>query len=133
MLSSSPTIFVSSDHKGVSYWKDLWRYRELFYFLAWRDVLVRYKQTVIGFAWALLRPLFMMIVFTIIFGNLANLPADDGPYAIMVFAALLPDPESVKGSCAVNPPSCWTSIPLSMTFSDCPKWKGLRGTVCCYN
>ncbi len=72
------------------YWKDLWRYRELFYFLAWRDILVRYKQTVIGIAWALLRPLLTMVVFTVIFGKLAKLPSDNAPYPILVFAALLP-------------------------------------------
>ena len=73
------------------YWHDLWRYRELFFFLAWRDVLVRYKQTAIGIAWAVLRPLLTMLVFTIIFGKLARLPADGGaPYPILVFAAMLP-------------------------------------------
>jgi len=89
-MSNSSTVFVSADHKGASYWKDLWRYRELFYFLAWRDILVRYKQTIIGFSWALFRPLLTMIVFTIIFGKLARLPADNAPYPIMVFAAMLP-------------------------------------------
>jgi lipopolysaccharide transport system permease protein len=73
------------------YWRDLWRYRELFYFLAWRDILVRYKQTVIGIAWALIRPLLTMVVFTVVFGRIAKLPSvGDAPYAIMVFAALLP-------------------------------------------
>jgi lipopolysaccharide transport system permease protein len=73
------------------YWRDLWRYRELFYFLAWRDILVRYKQTVIGIAWALIRPLLTMIVFTVVFGKIAKMPSvGDAPYAIMVFAALLP-------------------------------------------
>jgi lipopolysaccharide transport system permease protein len=72
------------------YWKDLWRYRELFYFLAWRDILVRYKQTVIGVAWALIRPFLTMIVFTVVFGKLANLPSEGVPYPILVFAAMLP-------------------------------------------
>jgi lipopolysaccharide transport system permease protein len=73
------------------YWRDLWRYRELFYFLAWRDILVRYKQTVIGIAWSVLRPLLTMIVFTIVFGKLAKLPSDgEVPYPILVFAAMLP-------------------------------------------
>jgi lipopolysaccharide transport system permease protein len=73
------------------YWRDLWRYRELFFFLAWRDILVRYKQTVIGIAWAVLRPFLTMVIFTIVFGKLANLPSEgQTPYAIMVFAALLP-------------------------------------------
>jgi lipopolysaccharide transport system permease protein len=73
------------------YWRDLWQYRELFRVLAWRDVAVRYKQTVIGVAWAVIRPFLTMIVFTIIFGKLANLPSDGTtPYAIMVFAGMLP-------------------------------------------
>jgi lipopolysaccharide transport system permease protein len=73
------------------YWKDLWRYRELFAILAWRDVAVRYKQTAFGVGWALIRPFLSMVVFTVIFGKLANLPSDgDAPYAIMVFAAMLP-------------------------------------------
>ena len=73
------------------YWRDLWQYRELFRVLAWRDVAVRYKQTVIGAAWALIRPFLTMIVFTVIFGKLANLPSvGTAPYAIMVFAGMLP-------------------------------------------
>jgi len=73
------------------YWKDLWDYRELFYFLAWRDIKVRYKQTVIGIAWAVIRPFLTMIIFSFIFGNLAGLPSEEGvPYPLMVFAALLP-------------------------------------------
>lgn len=72
------------------YWRDLWKYRELLYFLAWRDILVRYKQTAIGIAWALLRPLLTMIVFSVIFGGLAKLPAQGVPYPILVFSAMLP-------------------------------------------
>jgi lipopolysaccharide transport system permease protein len=73
------------------YWRDLWQYRELFQVLAWRDIAVRYKQTVIGAAWALIRPFLTMVVFTVVFGKLANLPSDGAaPYAIMVFAGLLP-------------------------------------------
>lgn len=72
------------------YWQDLWRYRELFYFLAWRDILVRYKQTAIGIAWALIRPFLTMVVFTVVFGNLAKLPSEGAPYPILVFAAMLP-------------------------------------------
>lgn len=73
-----------------NYWNDLWRYRELFFFLAWRDILVRYKQTVIGLAWSVIRPFLTMIVFTVIFGNLAKLPSGDVPYPILVFSAMLP-------------------------------------------
>ena len=72
------------------YWRDLWAYRELFAILAWRDIAVRYKQTVIGAAWALLRPFLTMAVFTVIFGRLANLPSGGAPYPVMVFAGLLP-------------------------------------------
>jgi lipopolysaccharide transport system permease protein len=74
-----------------NYWSDLWHYRELFAILAWRDVAVRYKQTVIGVAWALVRPFATMVVFTIIFGRLAKLPSEGtAPYPIMVFAGMLP-------------------------------------------
>jgi lipopolysaccharide transport system permease protein len=77
--------------KGIKqYWRDIWRYRGLFYFLAWRDILVRYKQTVIGIAWSVIRPLLTMIVFTVIFGRLAKLPSEGVPYPILVFAAMLP-------------------------------------------
>src|SRR6266536_1273052 len=73
------------------YLHDLWRYRELFRVLAWRDVAVRYKQTVIGVAWALIRPILTMVVFTIVFGKLANLPSDGtAPYALMVLVGMLP-------------------------------------------
>src|SRR5438876_3511120 len=72
------------------YWRDLWRYRELFRVLAWRDVAVRYKQTVIGAAWALIRPFLTMIVFTVIFGRIAQLPSHGAPYALLVFAGMLP-------------------------------------------
>ena len=73
------------------YWQDLWRYRELFLILAWRDITVHYKQTVIGVAWTLIRPLLTMVVFTVIFGKLAKLPTEgSAPYAILVFAAMLP-------------------------------------------
>jgi lipopolysaccharide transport system permease protein len=69
---------------------ELWRYRELFAFLAWRDILVRYKQTAIGIGWTLIQPLVPMIVFTLVFGRLAKLPSHGAPYAVMTFAALLP-------------------------------------------
>ena len=73
------------------YWRDLWRYRELFFVLAWRDVSVRYKQTIIGLAWAIVQPLLTMVVFTIVFGKLANLPTEGAaPYALLVYSGLLP-------------------------------------------
>jgi lipopolysaccharide transport system permease protein len=83
-------LVIEAGRTEQQYWKDLWRYRELFYFLAWRDLLVRYKQTVIGVAWALIRPFLTMIVFTVVFGNLAKLPSGGVPYPILVFAAMLP-------------------------------------------
>ena len=83
-------LIIEAGKTERHYWKDLWNYRELFYFLAWRDVLVRYKQTVIGIIWAVLRPFLTMLVFTIIFGKLAKLPSGGAPYPIMVFAAMLP-------------------------------------------
>ena len=74
-----------------NYWRDLWRYRELFQVLAWRDLSVQYKQTAIGVVWALIRPLLTMVVFTIIFGRIAQLPSDGtSPYPLMVFAGMLP-------------------------------------------
>lgn len=86
----SKELIIEAGRTEGQYWKDLWRYRELFYFLAWRDILVRYKQTVIGIAWALIRPFLTMIVFTIVFGNLAKLPSEGVPYPILVFSAMLP-------------------------------------------
>ena len=84
-------IIIEPKSINKQYWKDLWNYRELFYFLAWRDVKVRYKQTVVGIAWAFIRPVLTMIVFSVIFGNLAGLPSEEGiPYPVMVYAALLP-------------------------------------------
>jgi lipopolysaccharide transport system permease protein len=72
------------------YWLDLWRYRELFFFLSWRDILVRYKQTVIGVLWAVLKPLLTMIVFTVVFGKLARMSSEGMPYAVFVYVAMLP-------------------------------------------
>ena len=73
------------------YWKDLWRYRELFFILTWRDVAVQYKQTVVGILWAVLRPFLTMLAFTFVFGKVAKLPSEGAaPYALMVFAAMLP-------------------------------------------
>ena len=84
-------LVIEPGRTEKNYWADLWRYRELFLILAWRDISVRYKQTVIGILWAILRPLLTMVVFTVIFGRIAGLPSDGStPYALMVFAALLP-------------------------------------------
>lgn len=84
-------IVIEPGTEELNYWRDLWRYRELFYVLAWRDVAVRYKQTVIGAAWALIRPFLTMIIFAFVFGRLARLPSDgSAPYPLMVFAGMLP-------------------------------------------
>ena len=85
----SRTVIVA-DQPARQYWRDLWDYRELFLILAWRDIAVRYKQTVVGLAWALLRPLLTMIIFSVIFGRVAKLPSDGVPYPLFVFAAMLP-------------------------------------------
>ncbi|PSB32756.1 ABC transporter permease [Chlorogloea sp. CCALA 695] len=87
--SSQSELIIEAGRTEKQYWQDLWKYRELFYFLAWRDILVRYKQTAIGIFWALIRPFLTMVVFTVVFGNLAKLPSS-APYPILVFAAMLP-------------------------------------------
>jgi lipopolysaccharide transport system permease protein len=85
------TLVIEPGRLEQNYWRDLWAYRELFLILAWRDLSVRYKQTIIGVAWAILRPFLTMVVFSLIFGRIANLPSDgDAPYALMVFAGTLP-------------------------------------------
>ncbi|MFZ4641618.1 MAG: ABC transporter permease [Nodosilinea sp.] len=89
-MTQPPELIIEAGRTEKQYWKDLWRYRELFYTLAWRDIAVRYKQTVIGIAWALIRPFLTMVVFTIVFGKLAKLPSEGVPYPILVFAAMLP-------------------------------------------
>lgn len=86
----SELLVIEAGQAERQYWKDIWRYRELFYFLAWRDILVRYKQTAIGIVWALIRPFLTMVVFTVVFGNIAKLPSGGAPYPILVFAAMLP-------------------------------------------
>lgn len=83
-------LVIEAGRAERHYWRDLWHYRELFFFLAWRDVLVRYKQTTLGLLWALGRPLMTMLVFTLVFSKLANLPSDGVPYPLLILAALLP-------------------------------------------
>jgi lipopolysaccharide transport system permease protein len=91
MTDPVPELIIEAGRTEAQYFRDLWRYRELFYFLAWRDILVRYKQTAVGVAWALIRPFLTMVVFTVVFGRLANLPTEgDAPYPILVFSAMLP-------------------------------------------
>jgi lipopolysaccharide transport system permease protein len=84
-------IIIERGRAARNYWNDLWRYRELFLILSWRDISVRYKQTFFGVAWSVLRPLLTMVVFTFVFGRFAKLPSEgNAPYAIMIFAGLLP-------------------------------------------
>lgn len=89
MLSEN-YIEISPGKKLKHYWHEIWLYRELFYFLAWRDILVRYKQTVIGVSWSLIRPFLSMVVFSVIFGMVAKLPSEGIPYPILVMAGTLP-------------------------------------------
>ena len=84
-------LIIEAGRSEKNYWRDIWRYKELFYILSWRDIKVRYKQTVVGALWSIIRPLLTMIIFTIIFSKVAKMPAGiDAPYAIMVYAAMLP-------------------------------------------
>jgi lipopolysaccharide transport system permease protein len=91
MTTHQNEIVIEPERGLKHYWKDLWHYRELFYFLAWRDIAVRYKQTAIGVAWSVIRPMVTMTVLVVVFGRLAKLPTEAGaPYPILVFAGLLP-------------------------------------------
>lgn len=90
LTEDMPTLVIEAGHIERHYWRDLWRYRELLYFLARRDISVRYKQALLGVAWIVVRPLLTMLVFTIVFGKLAGLSSDGAPYLVMVLAAMLP-------------------------------------------
>lgn len=83
-------LIIEAGRTERYYWRDLWRYRELFYFLAWRDLLVRYKQTVVGVAWSLIRPLLTMLVLTVVFGKLGKMDSGGVPYPLLVFCGMLP-------------------------------------------
>ena len=87
---NTKSLVIKAGQANRQYWQDLWRYRELLYFLAWRDILVRYKQTTVGIVWALLRPFISMVVFTAIFAGIARLSSEGAPYPILVFSAMLP-------------------------------------------
>jgi len=85
------TLVIEANRTGMLYLRDFWNYRELFFTLAWRDIVVRYKQTIVGVLWTVLRPLATMIIFTVVFGKIAKLPSDAGvPYVLMVFGGMLP-------------------------------------------
>jgi lipopolysaccharide transport system permease protein len=101
------TLIIEAGRAERHYWRDLWLYRELFYFLAWRDFLVRYKQTVVGVAWSLLKPLLTMLVLTMVFGRLVKSPSLGTPYPVLVFCGMLPwqflsNALSESGSSLVN-------------------------------
>src|SRR6202163_4317931 len=90
-MNPEPYLIIEAGRSERHYWQDLWRCRELFSVLAWRAISVRYKQTVIGAAWALIRPFLTMVVFTVVFSKLAKLPSGGkAPYSLMVFAGMLP-------------------------------------------
>jgi lipopolysaccharide transport system permease protein len=89
-VDSGYDIIIEPKKSIAHYWKDLWKFRGIFYFLAWRDLLVRYKQTVIGISWSLIRPLLTLVVFTIVFGRIAKLPDQGVPYSLLVCAAIIP-------------------------------------------
>ena len=83
-------LIIEAKRSALNYWKDLWRYRQLFLFLSWKEILIRYKQTVLGIGWSVIRPILIMIVFSVVFGKFAKMPDEGVPYPILVFAALLP-------------------------------------------
>jgi lipopolysaccharide transport system permease protein len=90
-MAATQRLIIEPGRASKNYWRDLFRYRELFFILAWRDVIVRYKQTAAGLAWAVMQPLFSIVITTAIFGGLAGLPSEgNAPYLIMVTAAMLP-------------------------------------------
>ena len=88
MTDPEEQIIDSARHNFFN-WKELWRYRELFYFFAWRDIKIKYKQTMLGFLWAILQPLMMMVIFTLFFGQVLNVPSQNLPYPVFVFSGLL--------------------------------------------
>jgi lipopolysaccharide transport system permease protein len=90
MVEPMQELVIEAGRTERQYWKDIWQYRELFYFLAWRDLLVRYKQTVVGVAWSVLRPFLTVVVLTLVFGKIAKMPAAGVPYPLLTFCGMLP-------------------------------------------
>lgn len=88
--TDKPETVITAKPAMHHYWLELWQFRELLLLLGWRDLIIRYKQTAIGVAWAILRPIMTMVVFTLVFGKLANMPSKDTPYPLLVFAGMLP-------------------------------------------
>lgn len=89
-IAPLPELVIEAGRTEANYWRDLWRYRDLFAFLAWRDILVRYKQTVFGVLWAVLRPFLTMVIFVVIFSRVAGLPSGGVPYPLLVLGGMLP-------------------------------------------
>ncbi len=83
-------LIIDANRIERQYWRDLWRYRELFYFLSWRDLLVRYKQTFVGISWSVIRPVLTMAVLSFVFGRLGKMPSGGSPYPLLVFCGMLP-------------------------------------------
>lgn len=88
--SSTDQLLIEAGRVEQQYWRDLWRYRELFFFLAWRDLLVRYKQTVVGVSWSIIRPFLTMLILTVVFGKLGKMPSAGSPYPLLVLCGMLP-------------------------------------------
>lgn len=88
--ASTSQLLIEAERIEQQYWRDLWHYRELFFFLAWRDLLVRYKQTVVGVSWSIIRPLLTMLILTVIFGKLSKMPSGGSPYPLLVLCGMLP-------------------------------------------
>lgn len=88
-MQDSVEYTIEPSNKWLLNWKELWQYRELFYFFTWRDIKIKYKQTVLGFIWAILQPLLMMLIFTLFFGRALNIPSQNIPYPVYVFSGLL--------------------------------------------
>ncbi|NDP48685.1 MAG: ABC transporter permease [Sulfuriferula multivorans] len=89
-MTVPPLIVIANGSRDKDYWVNLWRHREMLFFLVWRDILVRYKQTLVGVSWVVIRPFLTMMVFTVVFGNIANLPSNGLPYPLLVFTGMLP-------------------------------------------
>ncbi|MBP0621439.1 MULTISPECIES: ABC transporter permease [Cupriavidus] len=90
MSTVENVTYLESGRAAKDYWRDFWRHRELLMFMVWRDIIVRYKQTVVGTSWVLIRPFLTMLVFTFVFGKVANLASGNVPYSLVVFTGLLP-------------------------------------------
>ncbi len=116
---TEPIVYIEANRMQKEYLKDLYRYRELFYFFAWRDILVRYKQAIFGVAWALLRPLLNMAIFSFIFGYLARFPSDSVNYPLFVLAGMLP--WQLYANSLMDTCGCLVNTPQLMTKTYFPR------------